>query len=82
MTRKVLVVRGPTYYAPGDETAFFVWLKSIGCVGEISGHLYDLHIHLKRKPSIAQFRELDALFRRYRMNRRRLVKWKPEGFVT
>jgi len=79
MARKLLVVKGPTFYAEGDESAFFRWLQDISCVAEVTGHLRDLHIVLKRKPTRNQFRELDALFRRYRISRRTLATWEPKA---
>ena len=64
---RILIVRGPTYFAPGDEKAFFDWLQSIPCVDSIGGQLRDLHITLKRSPSAMDMVELSALLRRYRM---------------
>lgn len=77
MAQKILVVKGPSFYAEGDETAFFNWLQSVPCVAEVTGHLRNLHIVLKRKPTRNQFRELDALFKRYRISRRSLARWEP-----
>ena len=65
MAKRELIVRGPTYFSNHDEDVFFHWLESIGCVREVTGHLRDLHISLKREASVADLRELWALFRRY-----------------
>lgn len=73
MTRRILVVRGPTYFSQQDEDVFFGWLQSIGCVDRVVGRLRSLHILLKRPPSEAQLRELLALFQRYRLNMRPLA---------
>lgn len=67
MAKRTLIVRGPTYFSHHDEDVFFEWLKSIGCVGAVTGELRDLHIHLKREASVADLLEFWALFRRYRM---------------
>jgi len=84
---RILVVRGPTYFAPGDEKAFFDWLQSIPCVANVGGKLRDLFITLKRPPSAKDMVELSALLRRYRMpvkvldpfKTARNVKWlKPQ----
>jgi hypothetical protein len=76
MQYRELIVRGPTYYSQGDETAFFTWLKSIRCVAGITGRLRHLHIELKRTPSNADLRELVGLLHRYRMNMKPLAKLK------
>lgn len=84
---RVLIVRGPRYYAPGDEKAFFDWLQSIPCVASFGGKHLDLHITLKRSPSAMDMVELYALLRRYRMpikvleplKNARNIKWlKPQ----
>ena len=68
VTRQTLIVRGPTYYSPADEKAFFDWLQSIPCVAEVKGHLRELHIALKRPAGNRDLTELSALLRRYRMS--------------
>jgi hypothetical protein len=68
-----IIAKGPKYFSPGDEAAFFSWLMSIGCVENVTGELRDLHIKLKRRPTAAQLRELVALFFRYRMNMKPLA---------
>lgn len=70
---KTLTVRGPTYFSAGDEEAFFSWLQAIACVASVGGHGYDLTLDLKRRPGDADFRELIALFFRYRMNMKPLA---------
>jgi len=67
-------VKGPTYFSQTDEDAFFGWLRSIKCVRKVTGHLRELHIELKRRPTDSQLRELRALFLRYRMNMRSLYE--------
>ena len=64
---RTLIVKGPTYFAPGDEKAFFDWLLSIPCVAGVTGELRNLHISLRRSPSASDMVELTALLRRYRM---------------
>jgi hypothetical protein len=71
-----LIVEGPTYGSPGDETAFFTWLKAISCVGEIVGRSTNLHIQLRRAPSKADLHELVGLFHRYGMDMTRLAALK------
>jgi hypothetical protein len=56
------------YGSPGDETAFYQWLQSIGCVRHVGGSGYDVHIDVKRRRiSNADLRELCAILFRYRM---------------
>jgi hypothetical protein len=71
--RRELIFRGPTYYSPGDEKAFFDWLLSIPSVKAVGGKLWDLSITLKRQPSNADLRELLALLFRYRMDMKPLA---------
>jgi hypothetical protein len=68
VSRRELVVKGPTYYSEGDENAFFDWLNAISCVGRVTGHLRNLHIELRKPATIRDLTELDALLRRYRMS--------------
>jgi hypothetical protein len=72
----ILIVRGPTYFSPGDEKAFFDWLQAIPCVSRVGGQVRDLHITLKRAPTDNQLRELIALLYRYRMSMRGLAAFK------
>jgi hypothetical protein len=54
------------YYSPGDEAAFFGWLRSISGVVSVRGQGRDLIIQLKSKRlSQTTLRELLALYRRY-----------------
>lgn len=76
MGGKLLIVTGPTYFSPGDETAFFHWLQSIPCVESVGGQLTDVHICLKRPPSNADLRELISLLYRYQMDMRPLATLK------
>ena len=78
LSRLKLIVRGPRYFAPGDETAFFSWLQSISCIASVGGEGYDVHIKLKRPPSDSNLRELIALLFRYRMNMRVLATYRTE----
>src|SRR5690242_13947241 len=73
MARRMIVVRGPVYFSPGDERAFFDWLLSIPCVDSVGGEVYDVHVRLKRVPSNRDLRELVALLHRYRMNLKSLA---------
>jgi hypothetical protein len=75
---KSLVLRGPTFWSEGDEKAFFDWLQSVSCVASVEGRLRDLNIRLKRKPSAANVRELEAIVRRYRMNAKSLQEFVEE----
>jgi hypothetical protein len=76
MPHRELIVRGPTYFSAGDESAFFAWLSSIPCVADITGQSRDLHIRLRRMPSNADLRELVALLYRYKMDMRPLAAMK------
>jgi len=64
-----MIVRSPIYHSPGDETAFFTWLKRIRAVQGVQGRGYDLHIALRPgKISMDELSEFRALFRRYGMD--------------
>ena len=76
LSRKTIIVSGPTYFSQGDERAFFDWLASIRCVEEVVGRLSDLHIILKRPPGALQLQELIAVFYRYEMNMKPLAALK------
>lgn len=90
MSRRELVVVGPTYYSVGDENAFFTWLQSIPCIEGVGGRGRDLHIRLKRLPGKNDLRELIALLYRYKMDMRPLAilktarnaKWFAEDTVA
>ena len=65
----VLVVRSPMYHSPGDESAFFWWLKRIRAVSGVQARSRDLHITLRPgKISTDEQREFRALFHRYGMD--------------
>lgn len=65
MSRRILIVRGPTYFSPLDEKLQFDWLASIPCAAKVSS---DMHITLKRPPGRADLWELIAVLYRYRMD--------------
>ncbi|MBW8813925.1 MAG: hypothetical protein JF588_10920 [Caulobacterales bacterium] len=69
MAAETLVVRGPTFYSPGDETAFFTWLKRIRAVARVYNRGRDLQIELRAgKVSADELGEFRALFHRYGMD--------------
>jgi hypothetical protein len=76
MSRRILIVRGPTYFSPLDEKMQFDWLASIPCVASVGGEYADIHITLKRMPGRADLRELIAVLRRYRTDLRPLAALK------
>ncbi|MGH8491835.1 MAG: hypothetical protein ACRERR_01830 [Moraxellaceae bacterium] len=70
-----LIWRAPmSYYAPGDEAAFFNWLQSIPGVLSVKGIGRELHIQTRstrlNRDSILEF---VALYRRYLGNLNELV---------
>jgi hypothetical protein len=65
----MLVVRAPMFHSPGDETAFFTWLKRIRAVADVRSRGHDLHIGLRPGTiSLDELREFRALFHRYGMD--------------
>lgn len=65
----VMVVRAPMYHSPGDEQAFFGWLKRIRAVSGVQARGHNLHIALRPgKVSADEQREFRALFHRYGMD--------------
>jgi hypothetical protein len=69
-----LVATGVIYFSEGDEVAFFEWLRSISCVGQIKGVGRDLNIEIKHSNiSNSDLRELIALFHRYSVDSKQLA---------
>ncbi|MBU1376617.1 MAG: hypothetical protein KKE02_24835 [Alphaproteobacteria bacterium] len=65
----ILSVRGPIFNSPGDEGAFFSWLKKISAVQRASGRGRNVEIQLRPgQASGDELRELRALFHRYGMD--------------
>lgn len=63
------------YWSPGDEAAFFSWLKSIPGVVAFKGVGRELHIQLKSKRiSQSGLRELIALYTRFGGNHSELAQ--------
>lgn len=58
-----------SYYAPGDEAAFFGWLQSIPGILSVIGSGRELHIQTRStRLSRNSILELVALYRRYQGN--------------
>jgi hypothetical protein len=68
-----LVCKRIWFWSKGDETALFEWLKRISAVREIEGRGDALILHVPRRITAADFRELLALFRRYRIPNQQLA---------
>jgi len=65
----VLWVRGPIFHSPGDEGAFFWWLKKISAVQRAANRGRNVEIQLRPgKTSSDELRELRSLFHRYGMD--------------
>ena len=63
---ETLKVRGPMFHSPGDETAFFTWLRRIRAVQEVRGRGSELTIQLRPgKITADEAREFRACFHRY-----------------
>ena len=79
-TKKTITVEGPVFYAQGDETAFFSWLKSIKSVKRIVGRGWSLELTLAAtKLPRDDFRELFAVFERYRLDKSLLRPFLPKN---
>ena len=65
---KELVVHEGAYFHQADEAAFFTWLQSIECVGEVWGQVRDLHVPITKRPNDDELQSLVALFRRYHLD--------------
>ena len=64
-----LIVRAPMFHSPGDEGAFFGWLKKNHAVRSVLNRRSDLVISLRDgRISADEVRELRALFHRYGMD--------------
>ena len=63
------------YYSNNDENAFFDWLKKMNFVTKIHGHINILTITVKNDLDEYDLRDLMALFYRYRIDMRSLVKF-------
>lgn len=63
---ETLTVRGPMFHSPGDETAFFTWLRRIRAVQDVKSRGAELTVHLRPgKITADEAREFRALFHRY-----------------
>lgn len=75
-----LIVEGPTYYSPGDEAAFFEWLRKIPSIQSVGGRLRDVHI--ETVPDALpddDLRELIGILRRYGMDMRGLAQFETKA---
>jgi len=69
MAGDMLVVRAPMWTSPGDEDAFFWWMKRIRAVAGVQNRGRDLHITLRPGHLTSdELREFRALFHRYGMD--------------
>lgn len=71
----ILSCRRVWFYSPGDELAFFTWLKSIEAVRKIEGSGDAILLHVSTKISDESLRELLAIFLRYRIDLPQLAQF-------
>jgi len=72
----VLRCRRVIFFSDGDESAFFGFARSIKAVKRIVGEGDSILLHVAARPSGTSLRNLEGLFRRYRINRRPLTALK------
>jgi hypothetical protein len=70
----VLICKRVVYFSQGDENAFFNWLNNIKVVRKWHGAGDSLFLHVPRHVSALGYRELDAFFRRYKIDRKQLAQ--------
>jgi hypothetical protein len=71
------IAKSVTYYAPGDEAAFFRWLGEIACIDSVEGVGKELRIVVGRNQiSDKSLRELIAIFHRYKVSMRQLAQFR------
>jgi hypothetical protein len=70
----VLICIRVAYLSNGDEKAFFDWLNSIKAIRKWNGIGDNLLIHVPQRVSATSYRELDAMFRRYKVGRKQLAQ--------
>jgi hypothetical protein len=75
----VLICRNIIFYAEGDETALFGWLRSIKAIHRIEGVGNCLLLHVPRRVSDKALREFIAIFRRYHIDRRQLAQFETSA---
>lgn len=68
-----LICKRVIFYSQFDEDLFFEWIKKISVIIDVKGvldeiHLYILDVNLDR----AALREIIALFKRYKIDRKQL----------
>ena len=69
-----------SYFAPGDESAFFTWLQSIPGVVSVRGLGRELHIQTRStRLSRTSIIELVAIYRRYNGNLSELAMFITES---
>ena len=73
----ILTCKRVVYFSQGDEKAFFDWLNNIKAVRKWHGVYDTLFLHVQRRISDVGYRELKALFERYRIDRKQLAKLAP-----
>jgi len=75
----VLRCRGTIFYSQLDEAMFFEALDRISAVTKYEGKGLDLFLTVPSRMSGKAARELDALFRRYKVDRRQLGPYLKES---
>jgi len=62
------------FYSPADEAMFFKFTKQIKAIRRIEGVGEDIFLHVKTPASEKSLRDLNGLFRRYRISLTELKK--------
>ncbi len=74
-----LICRRVTFYAHGDEIAFFTWLEKIKAVRSVVGSGDSILVQVPRRISDVGLRELLAVFHRYRINMEQLAQFESQS---
>ena len=77
----VLELEGVRFYSGYDESAFFDWLRKICCIKNFEGRGSAIYLIVDADEiSENDLRELLAVFRRYGIPMRQLMKYEREEF--
>ena len=77
--QKSLIADRVRYFHQSDEAMFFAWLDRMEVVSGYDGRGEGLHIHLARRPTDDDLRELLAFHQRYSIDMRQLTSFKTSA---
>lgn len=75
-----LICKRVIFYSQIDEDLFFEWIKRISAIVDIKGVVDEIHLYISDcNLDSTSLRELNALFKRYKINRKQLQVFLNDG---